>query len=162
MVELGFDTVRVGEVAWARFEPEAVPFDTAWMAAAMDLAQSYGIGIILCTPTASAPAWMRHAHSEFAYVDPNGYRHGIGGRQAADYCHPLFQERCRAVTEVVARDLGKHQALVGWQTDNELRGHQKLSLSPAVLVGWHRWLEQRFGTVDALNHAWGTEVWSNR
>ena len=162
MVELGFDTVRVGEFAWARFEPEDGRFDTSWMTAAMDLAHTFGIGVIMCTPTASAPAWMLHAHPDFAYVDPNGYRHGIGGRQAADYCHLQFQERCRAVTDVVARDLGQHPALVGWQTDNELRGHQKLSLSPAAMAGWHRWLEQRFVTIDALNQAWGTDVWSNR
>lgn len=162
MRELGFDTVRVGEFAWARFEPEDGRFETAWMAAAMDLAHAHGIGVILCTPTASAPAWMLHAHPEFAYVDPGGYRHGIGGRQAADYCHPGFQERCQAVTEVVARDLGRHPALVGWQTDNELRGHQKLSLSPSALAGWHRWLANRFGTIEALSHAWGTDVWSNR
>lgn len=162
MRELGFDAVRVGEFAWARFEPEEGRFDTAWMAAAMDLAHAHGIGVILCTPTASAPAWMLHSNPELGYVDPNGYRHGKGGRQAADYCNPQFQERSRAVTEAVARDLGRHPAVIGWQTDNELRGHQKLSLSPSALAGWHRWLERRFGDIEALNRAWGTDVWSNR
>ncbi len=161
MRELGFNTVRVGEFAWARFEPEPGHYDTGWMLRAIDLAHAAGIGVIMCTPTAGPPAWLLHAQPDLGFVDSTGYRHGIGGRQAADYCHPDFQAHSRRITTVIAKAFGRHPALVGWQTDNELRGHQKLSLSPSALSGWHRWLEQRYNTVDQLNATWGTQVWSN-
>ena len=161
MHELGFNSVRVGEFAWSRFEPKPGQYDTDWLLHAIDLAHAAGIGVIMCTPTAGPPAWMLHAQPELGFVTPEGYRHGIGGRQAADYCHPLFQAHSRRITEVVARVFGRHPSIIGWQTDNELRGHQKLSLSPSALVGWHHWLEQRYGTIDQLNAVWGTHVWSN-
>lgn len=161
MQELGFDTVRVGDFAWSRLEPEDGRFDTEWLGRAMDCAHQHGIGVILCTPTAGPPAWLMHAHPEIGWVERTGYRHGIGGRQSADYCHPLFQHYSRRITETMARDLGRHPALIAWQTDNEFGGHQKVSLSAAALAGWHRWLERRYGTIGRLNADWGTHIWSN-
>jgi beta-galactosidase len=162
MRELGFDTVRVGDFAWARLEPTDGVFDLAWLRSALDLAHAHGIGVVLCTPTAGPPAWMLHAHPDIGWVERDGYRHGVGGRQAGDYCHPLFQEYCRRITTVLAEAFGTHPAVIGWQIDNELGGHQKVSLSPAALAAWHVWLAERYGTVERLNAVWGTQVWSNR
>ena len=48
-----------------------------------------------------------------------------------------------------------------WQTDNELGCHQTVvSYSPAALVRFRAWLKARYGTIDALNRAWGTVFWS--
>lgn len=162
MQKLGFNAVRIGDFAWSHFEPEDGRFDTAWMERVMDLAAQYGLGVIMCTPTAGPPAWLLHAHPDIGWVERAGYRHGIGGRQAADYSHPVFQHYSRRITEVVAKAFGRHPALIGWQTDNELAGHQKVSLSESALSGWHNWLRRRYGTVAQLNSCWGSDVWSNR
>ncbi|HEV7299990.1 MAG TPA: beta-galactosidase [Tepidisphaeraceae bacterium] len=163
MVQLGINAVRVGEFAWARFEPAEGRFETQWMRDAMDLAHAHDIGVVLCTPTATPPAWLLHTRPELGYVDQSGRQYGHGGRQQADYNNPLFRDYCRCVNEAVAQGLGDHPALIAWQTDNELRGHQKLSLSEPAIAGWHEWLRARYdGDIEALNASWGTEVWSQR
>ena len=162
MRELGFDTVRVADFAWARLEPDDGVFALDWLRRALDLAHAHGIAVILCTPTAGPPAWLLHDHPELGWVERNGYRHGVGGRQAGDYCHPLFQHYCRRITSIMAEAFGRHPALIGWQIDNELGGHQKVSLSPAALSAWHAWLAQRYGTIEQLNALWGPAVWSNQ
>lgn len=162
MAELGFNAVRVGDFAWSCFEPEAGRYETGWMLRILDRLHRAGIGAIMCTPTASVPAWMLATHPGIGFVDRDGRRFGAGGRQAADYCNPDFQRLSRGVTEAVAQAFGRHPAVIGWQVDNELGGHQKVSVSPAALAGWAAWLERRYGTIAELNHAWGTDVWSNR
>jgi beta-galactosidase len=51
--------------------------------------------------------------------------------------------------------------VAGWQTDNELCCHDTaLSASPAALASFRRWLAERYGTIAALNTAWGNVFWS--
>lgn len=160
MGELGINSVRVGEFAWSKFEPAEGRYDTQWLAHAMDLAHAAKIGVVLCTPTAAAPAWLFAKYPDLGFVRPDGYRYGHGGRQAADYAHPAFREHSCRITQVIAESLGKHPSLIAWQTDNELCGHQKLNVSEHAVAGWHHWLEQRYGDIEQLNMAWGTQVWS--
>lgn len=160
MVDLGINTVRVGEFAWAKFEKTQGHFDTQWLADAMDMAHEAGIGVVLCTPTAAAPAWLFASYPDLGFVRPDGYRYGHGGRQAADYTHPAFRQRSCQITQVIAQALGKHPAVIAWQTDNELCGHQKLNVSAHAITGWHQWLKEQYQHIDQLNEAWGTQVWS--
>src|SRR5579859_2217383 len=53
MRELGINTVRMGEFAWALFETAPGKFDFDWMDRALAIAGRYGIAAILSTPTAS-------------------------------------------------------------------------------------------------------------
>ncbi len=62
---------------------------------------------------------------------------------------------------MLADAVGQHPALGGWQTDNEYGCHDTTySYSPAALAGFRTWLEARYGTVEALNAAWGNVFWS--
>ncbi len=160
MQELGINSVRVGEFAWSKFEPVQGQFNTQWLEESMDLAHAAGIGVVLCTPTAAAPAWLFAKYPDLGFVRPDGYRYGHGGRQAADYAHPDFRAHCQSITTVIAKALGKHPSVIAWQTDNELCGHQKLNVSEHAVAGWHEWLKQRYVNIDKLNAAWGTQVWS--
>ena len=49
----------------------------------------------------------------------------------------------------------------GWQTDNEWGCHSTTrSYGGASAVAFREWLEQKYGTLDALNQAWGNVFWS--
>lgn len=51
--------------------------------------------------------------------------------------------------------------MVAWQTDNEYGCHDTvLSYSAAARLAFREWLAARYGSVDALNRAWGNVFWS--
>jgi beta-galactosidase len=61
----------------------------------------------------------------------------------------------------MARRYGSHDAVVGWQTDNELCCHDTaLSASDTARNGFQEWCRERYETIDALNSAWGNVFWS--
>src|ERR1035438_4684716 len=64
MQELRFNTVRMGEFAWAAFEPVEGRFEFGWMDRAIALANRCEIQVILATPTASVPPWLRQRHRD--------------------------------------------------------------------------------------------------
>jgi len=160
MQELGFNTVRVAEFAWSTFEPTEGQYHTAWLEAALDAAHAAGIRAVVGTPTPTPPLWLLKKHPEIGFQTPGGYRHKHGARQHACYNNPTFRQYSRAITQVLAETFGKHPGVVAWQTDNEFRGHQKACTCEACRAGWAQWLERRYGTIAALNQAWGTAVWS--
>jgi len=49
-----------------------------------------------------------------------------------------------------------HEAVIGWQIDHEMSG---ADYGPEARRTFHTWLHDRFGNIDALNTAWGTEFW---
>ncbi len=74
MAELGLEVIHMGEFAWARFELEEGRYDFEWLDTAVGLAEQHGLKIILCTTTATPPAWLSTKHPEILRVDENGNR----------------------------------------------------------------------------------------
>ena len=62
MREAHIEAVRVGEFAWSRFEPTEGEFDFGWMDEAVGVFAREGIQTIMCTPTATPPAWLMQKH----------------------------------------------------------------------------------------------------
>ena len=52
---LGVNTLRIGEFAWGRMEPEEGKYDFGWLERAVDRLHEAGINTIMCTPTATPP-----------------------------------------------------------------------------------------------------------
>ncbi len=158
----GLNVVRLGDFAWSHLEPEEGRISTALFARVMDKLHAAGIGVVFCTPTASAPVWLSHGHPERRFVDAEGRVMSHGARQHVSYEDPAVRAACFRIVEALGRDLGRHPALVAWQIDNEFKCHVGEDFSPSAIAHWHRWLEKRFGTIDRLNAAWGTDIWATR
>jgi beta-galactosidase len=157
----GISLVRMGEFAWCRFEPEEGRFATDWMAEAIALFASHGIQTILCTPTATYPAWLRVRHPDLHQQFRNGLTKHTGMRQDVDKCHPGWRALARRITERVAADLGRLDGVVAWQLDNEYGCHDTArSYGPHAERAFRVWLAERYGSITALNTAWGTAFWS--
>ncbi len=156
----GLTAARVGEFCWSRLEPREGSFDFGWLRRALDLAHASGIGVVLCTPTATPPLWVLKKHPDAPFLDRDGRPATHGGRQHASYSHPGFRACCAGIVARIAEEFGEHPALIAWQTDNEYRGHQPLDTSPAAAIAWTAWLRVRYGKIEALNEAWGTHMWS--
>lgn len=161
MREVGISRVRIGEFAWSRLEPEPGRYDFDWLARAVEALHAEGHGVILGTPTATPPKWLVDRMPDMLAVDHHGRVRGFGSRRHYCFSHVGYRRECaRIVGELVAR-FGRHPGVVGWQTDNEYGCHNTVrSYSQSARLGFRHWLEDRYGTVDALNHAWGNVFWS--
>jgi beta-galactosidase len=158
MQKAGLSVVRLAEFAWSRLEPKEDDFRLEWLEKAMDILGGHGISVVLGTPTAAPPAWLAAKHPEILTVDDRGYRRGIGTRVHRCYSSPELRKRSRAITEAMSAGLGKHEHLIGWQTDNEFSRNDCTCY--ACTQSWQEWLRQKYATLDALNAAWGTVFWS--
>jgi len=161
MAELGIGHVRIGEFAWAMIEPEPGRFDWGWLDRAIDTLGGAGLKVVLGTPTATPPKWLVDAHPGILARDEQGRPRRFGSRRHYCFSSPLYREESRRITTAVAERHGRHEAVVGWQTDNEYGCHDTVaSWSPAAQAAFRTWLEARYGTIDALNEAWGNRFWS--
>ncbi len=162
MKRLGLTFVRIGDFAWSAMEPDEGAISLDFFVRVMDRLHAAGIGVVVCTPTAAPPIWLTHGHPERCFVDAEGRTMSHGARQHVSYEHPAVRAACLRIAEAMGEALGRHPALLAWQIDNELKCHVAEDFSPSAIAHWHRWLQEKFGTIDRLNAAWGTGVWSHR
>ncbi len=157
MAEAGFNVVRLAEFAWSKMEPAEGQFDFAWLDRALEILHRRGISAVLGTPTASPPPWLMAKDETLFLVRPDGQRATYGNRR--EYCpnQPLFHEHtCRIVT-AMSEHYAEHPAVIGWQIDNELGDR---CYCPVCRAKFQEWLKVRYGTLEKMNCAWGTNFWS--
>ena len=160
MAEAGFNTVRMGEFAWHIFEPTEGRFDFDLFDRAIAGLGRAGIRTVLCTPTATPPRWLTAAHPEVLRVDAQGRRASHGSRQHADTASPVFRHHSRRITRAMTAHYRDNPDVIGWQTDNELNTTASESYSDATLLAFRTFLRGRYGTIAALNRAWGGDFWA--
>jgi len=158
MAEAGFNIVRLAEFAWATMEPEAGRFDFAWLDRAIALLAERGMKVMLGTPTASPPPWLMAGRPELFRVRHDGERVTFGNRR--EYCpnHPDYHAATRRIVAAMAARYADHPAVIAWQIDNEFGDR---CYCPTCIAAFQAWLRQRYDSLDALNHAWGTIFWSH-
>ena len=140
MRELGFNTVRMGEFAWSRFEPRRGARDFAWMEEAISLAASEGLKTILCTPTASPPPWLRKAHPEILGGNERG-PFDYGARKGYCVNSKDFLSAALSITEAIGAHFAANDSIFAWQVDNE-PGFPFICSDPNCLAAFHRWLSE--------------------
>lgn len=162
MREAGVTVVSVGIFSWARIQPGPDTWDFGWLDEVMDLLHAGGIGVDLATATASPPPWLTTAHPEILPVTANGETLWPGARQHWRPTSPVFREHALRLVRRIADRYKDHPALVAWHVSNELGCHNVYDHSDDAARAFRLWLRARYGTLDALNHAWGTAFWSQR
>ncbi|WP_306316528.1 MULTISPECIES: beta-galactosidase [unclassified Streptomyces] len=162
MREAGVSMVTVGVFSWARLQPGPDDWDFGWFDRLLDLLHAHGISVDLATATASPPAWLVRAHPEILPVTADGVRLEFGSRQ--HYCPSSPEYRAAAVhlARKLAERYGDHPAVALWHIHNEYGDHVTECFCPRSAAHFRDWLRAKYGTVDALNHAWGTAFWSQR
>lgn len=161
MAAAGLTYVRIGEFAWSRLEPrpDALHFD--WLDRAIAILASAGLKVVLGTPTATPPRWMLTRHPDMLALDRDGRPRGFGSRRHYCFSHAGYREECRRIVTALAERFGADRRIVAWQIDNEYGCHDTvLSYSDAARTAFRAWLTDRYGSVEALNRAWGNVFWS--
>lgn len=161
MRQAGLSLVRIADFAWAVMEPREGEFSWDWLDQAIEVLAAEGLRIVLCTPTASPPPWLCRADPDILPVDAQGRRRRYGSRR--HYCPnslPYRQHTQRIVTAMASR-YGNHPAVLGWQVDNEFGCHDTARCyCEACASSFRAWLKAKYGTMAALNDAWGSIFWS--
>jgi len=156
----GINLVRMGEFAWARFEPGEDRYDLGWWTDICDRMRRAEIQVLACTPSAAPPAWLTSRHPEVLAVAADGSRPPHGIRR--HYCPnaPHYRERAAKVNRRIADAVRGNPAVIAWQIDNEIAPEPFLCHCEVCAAGFREWLRARYGTLAALNDAWGNAFWS--
>ncbi len=160
MLANGITVIRIAEFAWSLFERTEGVFTFDFFDRFLELCTRKGMKVIFGTPTATPPAWLTEKYPEVLNADRNGVliRHGL--RRHYNYNAPVYHEKTRIIVEKLAQHYGSHPAIIGWQIDNEFNCETNEFYSEADHAAFRVFLQKRYGTLDALNDAWGTVFWS--
>ncbi|MFD0673265.1 beta-galactosidase [Cohnella sp. GCM10027633] len=158
----GVKQIRIAEFAWSVLEPSDGIYDWDWLDRSIALAAEHGLEVVLCTPTACPPIWLVEKHPDVLPVHKSGKTVGFGARQHRSYSSDNYISYSMRITRAMAERYGGHPNVVAWQLDNEFGGETKYDHGECSKKAFHRYLEERYGTIEALNAAWGTVFWSQR
>lgn len=160
MREAGVNIVSLGIFSWGLLEPRPGEWDFSWLDEIIDLLHANGIDVDLATATASPPSWMARRHPEILPQTVDGTTLWPGARQHWRPTSPIFREYALRLVRALAERYGDHPAVVAWHISNELGCHNLYDYSDDAARSFRLWLHARYGTIDALNDAWGTAFWS--
>ncbi|WP_298850209.1 beta-galactosidase [uncultured Ruegeria sp.] len=162
MVEMGLDWVRIAEFTWGLIEPSRGQFQWEWLDEIIDVLGQAGLKVMMSTPTAAPPKWLIDEYPDILPVGPDGRVRGFGSRRHYCFSSDIYLAEAQRIAKEYACRYGKNPFVCAWQIDNEYNDHDSvLSFSNAARTGFQRWLETKYGTINALNETWGTVFWGS-
>lgn len=159
MREAGVTMVSVGIFSWALLEPAPGEYDFGWLDRVIGLLHENGIRVDLGTPTVVPPAWFYRAHPEALPVTAEGTRYEFGSRGAICHSNADYRAAAANITTRLAERYGDHPALALWHVHNEYGVPVSACYCESCADRFRRWLADTYGSVEAVNEAWGTAFW---
>ena len=161
MREAGINVVRIGEFAWCSLEPEEGVYTFEWLHECVQSLGRHGIHVILCTPTATPPAWLTDSYPDTRLVNAEGRRLDHGERRHYCYTSDTYWRHTARIVDRLAREFSPYRHVIGWQIDNEpAMGEQGICHCENCQASFQAWLKNKYITVDHLNDQWATRFWS--
>lgn len=142
--------VRPGEFTWDDYDRH------------MDLAQKYGLKVVIAEHMTSVPMWLFRRRPDLFARGRRGevLTAGLSGSSASGNfaCLCLDHPEGKALagtflTELVNRYRG-HPALLGYDVANEGSISSLAVFHPNTIQVYREWLRKKYGSLDALNKAW--------
>jgi beta-galactosidase len=152
------NAMTVGVFAWSALEPEEGRFEFGWLDQVMDLLAQNSIYVVLATPSGARPAWLSAKYPEVMRVRPDRGQTLHGGRHNHCFTSPVYREKVRIINTHLAERYKDHTALLVWHVSNEYSGECHCALCREA---FRTWLQRKYQTLDALNHAWWTAFWGH-
>ena len=106
--------------------------------------------------------WMTQAHPEILWVDYRGDVCQPGARQHWRATSPVFLDYALNLCRKMAEHYKDNPYVVSWHVSNEYGCHNRFDYSEDAEHAFQQWCEERYGTIDAVNDAWGTAFWAQR
>ena len=161
MKSAGLNVARIGEFAWSRMESDEGRYDFDWLHLVIDRLGQAGIAVIVGTPTATPPIWLTQRYPEVLNVSDLGVVSRHGARRHVCPTSLTYRAHCERIVTQMARELGGSDYVIGWQIDNELYPYgARGCCCPSCLRRFQDAMRRRYGSIQTLNEAWGTNLWS--
>jgi molybdopterin-guanine dinucleotide biosynthesis protein A len=98
----------------------------------------------------------RAAYLLLVEKDGSPTRTGIRGHRCVN--HEAVRFYCQRIIEKMTQHYAGNPAVVAWQIDNELEAY--FCFCETCNARFREWLKSKYGTLEALNQAYGNVVWS--
>lgn len=159
MKKAGVNTVALAVFSWDRIQPQENRWDFGWLDRIIDKLGKAGIATDLASATATAPLWLYEKHPEVLPCDKFGHPVNAGSRQSWSPTSPVFKEYALTLCRKLAERYGANPYVTAWHMGNEYGWNNRNDYSDNALNAFRLWCERKYGTIGALNQAWGTTFW---
>nr|WP_321378725.1 beta-galactosidase [uncultured Bacteroides sp.] len=158
IADMGFEFIHLAEFAWYKMEPVEGKFDFQWLDKVVDICVKHKLKIVMCTPSATPPVWMRLKYPETYIMDSHYIRAENGTRGLGSITNPEYRKFVSRIVTEMAKHYGRNKNITGWQIDNEPPAIT--DFSPSSQKAFRVWLKNKYKTIDELNKTWGAAFWS--
>ena len=159
MKKAGVNTVALAIFSWDRIQPQENRWDFGWLDRIIDKLGKAGIATDLASATATAPLWLYEKHPEVLPCDKFGHPVNAGSRQSWSPTSPVFKEYALTLCRKLAERYGANPYVTAWHMGNEYGWNNRNDYSDNALNAFRLWCERKYGTIGALNQAWGATFW---
>ncbi len=160
MKKAHINVIRIAESTWSTWEPQDNVFDFTHLHRMLKAAGKHGIQVIVGTPTYAVPAWLAARYPDILTRTHDGQER-YGRRQNMDITHPMYLKHAERIIRKLMEEVKPYKHVIGFQLDNETKSYDTCSV--CAQAKFHEYLKELFhGDLNALNHEFGLDYWSNR
>ncbi len=154
------NVIRIAESTWSTWEPQEGVFDFTHLHRMLRASAAHNISVIVGTPTYAIPPWLAAKCPE-VLAETHAGQERYGRRQNMDITHPVYLRHAEIMIRRLMEEVSPYAHVIGFQLDNETKSYD--TCSPYAQKKFVAYLKEKFdGDLDALNHAFGLNYWSNR
>ena len=160
MEKAHINVIRIAESTWSTWEPQEGVFDFTHLHRMLQASAAHGISVIVGTPTYAVPTWLV-AKCPDVLTETHDGPERYGRRQNMDIAHPIYLKHAEIIIRRLMEEVSSYNHVIGFQLDNETKSYD--TCSEYAQKKFIEYLKKEFhGDLDALNHAFGLDYWSNR
>lgn len=160
MEKAHINVIRIAESTWSTWEPQESVFDFTHLHRMLQASAAHGISVIVGTPTYAVPTWLV-AKCPDVLTETHDGPERYGRRQNMDIAHPIYLKHAEIIIRRLMEEVSSYNHVIGFQLDNETKSYD--TCSEYAQKKFIEYLKKEFhGDLDALNHAFGLDYWSNR
>ena len=160
MEKAHINVIRIAESTWSTWEVQDGVFDFTHLHRMLKASKAHNIQVIVGTPTYAVPTWLVAKYPDILTETHYGQER-YGRRQNMDITHPMYLKYAERLIRRLMEEVSPYEHVIGFQLDNETKSYD--TCSSYAQAKFVEYLKEIFhNDLNALNHEFGLDYWSNR